>query len=307
MISFVLSGGGGRGALQAGALQGLIEAGIVPGFFVGTSVGSLNALFLASRGISVETTKALHQTWLKVRRRDCFPGNHFTAAFRFLRGKDSLYNGDALRSFVGKQVSSKPLTFGDLQVPCYFTAADLRTKRLYLFGEFASFPCLDAAVASSSIPVMHPPVLHQNLQLVDGGIIENVPSDIAMEKGATSIYVLNVGYGGQRLAPAHGIINVFNRMMGVMMAQSLFQDLEQAESDPAIDLHHIHLNAFQDVSLLDFSRSRQMLEAGLQATRAYLLSPSPLRVQRMEFPQFLATRHIPGGREWHSPLRSSPE
>lgn len=300
MISFVLSGGGGRGALQAGALQGLVEAGIVPDFFVGTSVGSLNALFLASRGVSVESSRALHQTWLKVRRRDCFPGSYLTAAFRFLRGKDSLYDSNGLRSFISKGIASKAVTFGDLQVPCYFTAADLRTKRLYLFGEYGTFPCLDAALASSSIPVMHPPVSHQNLQLVDGGIIENVPSNIAMEKGATSIYVLNVGYGGQRLAPAHGIVNIFNRMLGVMLAQSLFKDLEEAESDPAIDLHHIHLNSFQDVSILDFSRSRQMLEAGLQTTRAYLLSPTPLRVQRVKSPEFVATRQIPGARELHS-------
>ncbi len=302
MISFVLSGGGARGALQAGALRALLEADIVPDFFVGTSVGALNSLFLASRGVSVETARTLHQIWLKVRRRDVFPGSALTAALRYLRGQDSLFNGVALRTFMGKQLPSRTMTFGDLQVPCYLTAADLRTKRLYLFGEHALAPCLDAAVASASIPVMHPPVVYQHLQLVDGGIIENIPADIAMEKGATSIYVLNVGYGGQQLAPAKGLLEIFSRVMGVMMVQSLFPDLEQAEQDPGIELHHIHLNAFQDVSILDFSRSRQMLEAGLQATRAYLRSPTPLRVQRVDGPAFVTTRSVPGGREWHSPF-----
>lgn len=302
MISFVLSGGGARGALQAGALRALLEADIVPDFFVGTSVGALNSLFLASRGVSVETARALHQIWLKVRRRDVFPGSALTAALRYLRGQDSLFNGVALRTFMGKQLPSRTMTFGDLQIPCYLTAADLRTKRLYLFGEHARAPCLDAAVASASIPVMHPPVAYQHLQLVDGGIIENVPADIAMEKGATSIYVLNVGYGGQRLAPAKGLLEIFSRVMGVMMVQSLFSDLEQAEQDPAIELHHVHLDAFQDVSILDFSRSRHMLEAGLQATRAYLRSPTPLRVQQVDGPAFVTTRSIPGGREWHSPF-----
>ena len=302
MISFVLSGGGARGALQAGALQGLLEAGVAPDFFVGTSVGALNSLFLASRGMSVETARTLHQVWLKVRRRDVFPGSTLTAALRYLQGQDSLFSGAALRTFMSKQLPSRTITFGDLQAPCYFTAADLRTKRLYLFGEYPTFPCLDAAIASASIPVMHPPVAYQHLQLVDGGIIENVPADIAMEKGATSIYVLNVGYGGQRLAPAKGIIDIFSRVIGVMMVQSLFPDLEQAKQDPAIELHHIHLNAFQDISILDFSRSRQMLEAGLQAARAYLRSPAPLRVQRVNIPEFVTTRRVPGGREWHSPF-----
>ncbi len=302
MISFVLSGGGARGALQAGALQGLWEADIVPDFFVGTSVGALNSLFLAAWGVSGDTIQDLHQTWLKVRKHDIFPGNALSAALRYARGLDSLFNGDALSAFMGKQLPSRTMTFGDLQAPCYFTAADLRTKRLYLFGEYAASSCLEAAVASSSIPVMHPPVAYQSLQLVDGGIIENVPADIAMDKGATSIYVLNVGYGGQRLAPAKGIIDIFSRSIGVMMAQSLFSDLEQAEQDPEIALHHIHLNVFQDVSILDFSRSRHLWEAGLQATRTYLRNPTPLRVQKLHFPEFVTTCRVPGGREWHSPF-----
>ncbi|MDQ7028746.1 MAG: patatin-like phospholipase family protein [Ardenticatenia bacterium] len=47
MLAFVLSGGGNRGALQVGALQVLLEAGIQPDVLVGTSVGAVNALFLA--------------------------------------------------------------------------------------------------------------------------------------------------------------------------------------------------------------------------------------------------------------------
>ncbi|HNK70256.1 MAG TPA: patatin-like phospholipase family protein, partial [Flavobacteriales bacterium] len=42
MIAFVLSGGGNRGALQAGALLALLERGIRPDLIVGTSVGALN-------------------------------------------------------------------------------------------------------------------------------------------------------------------------------------------------------------------------------------------------------------------------
>ena len=48
MIAFVLSGGGNRGALQAGALEVLIERGIVPQLIVCTSVGALNGVVLAA-------------------------------------------------------------------------------------------------------------------------------------------------------------------------------------------------------------------------------------------------------------------
>lgn len=307
MISFVLSGGGCRGALQAGALAGLMEAGIQPDFFVGSSVGALNALYLSARGVDLDAARALRKTWLKVRRRDVFPGNILTAAFRFMRGLDSLYAGEALRAFITDQIPRSVTTFGNLSVPCYITAADLRTKRLYLFGEDPDTPFLVAGIASSSIPVLHPPVQYQDLQLVDGGIIENVPADIAMAKGAHTIYVLNVGYGGQRLAPAQGVVDIFSRVLGVMMAQSLFPDLAQAEQDEDIILHHLHLNAFPDVSMLDFSRSPHMLETGLQAAQAYLRQPAPMRVQRSAIPEFVSTRRIPGAREWISSAMVLPD
>ena len=47
MIAFVLSGGGNRGALEAGALLALFERGIQPDILVGTSAGAMNAAFIA--------------------------------------------------------------------------------------------------------------------------------------------------------------------------------------------------------------------------------------------------------------------
>ncbi len=298
MICFALTGGGCRGALQAGACHALLEAGIIPDFFVGTSAGALNALYLACHGVNLETVQELRQVWTRVRRRNVFSGNPFSVSFNFIRGKDSLYSGRALRQFISRVMPRGVTTFGDLTVPCYITTTDLRTKRLYLFGEDPGTPFLDAVLASSAIPVLHPPIAYQELQLVDGGVLENVPADIAMDKGATTIYLLNVGYGGQRMAPAHGVVNIFNRVMGVMMTQSLFTDLERAQEDTGIALHHLHLNAFPDISLMDFSRSRQMMESGYQAAQAYMRSPVPLSVQRTEEPGFVSTMRVPGAREW---------
>jgi NTE family protein len=47
--AFVLSGGGNLGAMQAGSVVALYEAGIEPDLLVGTSVGAMNAAFLATR------------------------------------------------------------------------------------------------------------------------------------------------------------------------------------------------------------------------------------------------------------------
>jgi len=51
-LAFVLGGGGARGALQAGALRALWEAGLRPDLWVGTSAGAVNAAFLAVKGFT---------------------------------------------------------------------------------------------------------------------------------------------------------------------------------------------------------------------------------------------------------------
>ena len=52
-------------------------------------------------------------------------------------------------------------------------------------------------------------------------------------------------------------------------------DLARAEADDTIDLHHIHLPLFENISFRDFSHTDEMVQAGYDATRAYLAAPKP--------------------------------
>jgi len=71
--AFVLSGGASLGALQVGMLEALYERGIVPDVLVATSVGALNAAFIASRAQTVAAARALARVWRDLRREDVFP------------------------------------------------------------------------------------------------------------------------------------------------------------------------------------------------------------------------------------------
>ena len=64
-LAFVLGGGGSRGALQVGALFALLERGLQPDLLVGTSIGAVNAAFLALNGFSKESLELLCGTWHK--------------------------------------------------------------------------------------------------------------------------------------------------------------------------------------------------------------------------------------------------
>ena len=155
-------------------------------------------------------------------------------------------------------------TFGQLKIPCYLTAVDLRSKRLFLFGEDPESSVLDGMMASSVIPVLQPPLDYHGLQLVDGGVLAEVPCSVAMDKGATTIYAINVGGGEEVQEPVHGIFNILMRTLESWLVQSFFLDLQRADADPRIDLHHIHITAFSDLSFNDFSQDRRAVR-GRQA------------------------------------------
>jgi NTE family protein len=76
--AFVLSGGGNLGAVQVGMLQALADRGVVPDLLVGTSVGAVNAAFLAA-GPSPARIDALANIWSHTRRRDIFPTSPVSA------------------------------------------------------------------------------------------------------------------------------------------------------------------------------------------------------------------------------------
>jgi NTE family protein len=75
-LAFVLSGGGSRGALQVGALQALLESGLQPDLLVGTSIGAVNATFLALHGFSKSGLDLLAATWRKAATLDLLPSNY---------------------------------------------------------------------------------------------------------------------------------------------------------------------------------------------------------------------------------------
>src|SRR5262249_57479737 len=65
--AFVLSGGASLGAVQVGMVRALYERGIEADLIVGTSVGSINGGFLASRPQRPRTAEELAEVWRGIR------------------------------------------------------------------------------------------------------------------------------------------------------------------------------------------------------------------------------------------------
>jgi len=303
MIAVVLSGAGARGPLHVGALQALLEAGLEPEFLVGTSSGAINAAYLAARGLSAESVATMSELWKRADGNVVYPGGLWGAAWRLVRKSPSLFPNAGMRRLIREGLPQEVTTFRDLQLPLYVTAVDLLSRRLFLFGEDPRAPVVDAVLASASIPVIHPPVAYHGLQLVDGGVLANAAASVAMEKGATQVYVLNAGYAGEQAAAPQNLIDVANETLTTMMAQSLLADLAFATREAAIDLHHIVLRPSQPVAFGDFSQVEMLVQRGYDAAKAYLAAPRPHAPARRAAPRADLGEVAPGVRELLPPYR----
>src|SRR5690349_8097710 len=98
--AFVLSGGASLGAVQAGMLRALYEQGITADVLVGTSVGALNAAFVASRPQTEQTARELGRIWRDLHREDLFPVSMRALLGGLCHRRDHLVPDYALRRLV---------------------------------------------------------------------------------------------------------------------------------------------------------------------------------------------------------------
>jgi predicted acylesterase/phospholipase RssA len=183
--AFVLSGGASLGALQVGMLRALYERGITADVLVATSVGALNAAFIASRPQTPETTAELARVWRRIERADAFPLSLRTIVGGVAGQRDHLVPARGLRQIVERHVELEDLS--DAPVPLSVIAFDVITGAETVLCD-GSAP--DAIVAACAIPGIFPPVAIGDKLLVDGGVVNNTPIGHAVELGAERIYVL---------------------------------------------------------------------------------------------------------------------
>ncbi len=195
MVAFVLGGGGQLGAHEVGMLRALLERGIVPSLVVGTSVGAINGAAVATEP-SVEAVARLGATWADIERRDVFGGSLLRRLGTLARTGTHLHDNDGLRATLTEALPI-PL-IEDLPVRFQCVAASIEAAAEHWF---ASGPIVDAVLASSAVPGILPPVEVGGEHFIDGGIVNSIPVNRAVELGATRIFVMHVGRVDRPLEP----------------------------------------------------------------------------------------------------------
>ncbi len=267
MIAFVLSGGGPRGALQAGALQVLFEKGIRPDMLVGTSAGAINAAYLACDP-TPDGVYRLADVWRHITKDHVYGGGLLTCLRHLATHRDSFYCNDRLKAFLESHAPTKARLFKELAVRLYIVATDLLSGYPYIFGDDPEDPLLDAMMASSAMPPALPPWSYRGRVLVDGSVAANLPVGVAIEKGATEIYALDTQgeMTARRVRP--NLWQVASWSIDTLVHQQVARDMAIGAAHPAVIIHHLVLLAKRQVAFDDFSQGAALIQEGREAALA---------------------------------------
>ncbi|MCB4801037.1 NTE family protein [Methylobacterium brachiatum] len=173
----VLGGGGARALAHLGVLRALDEAGCAPDFVGGTSMG---AVIAASLAMGWSLTEIREQTEAAFAGRN--PINDYTLPIHALT-RGAKVDASLAERYGGARIE-------DLWLPFFCVSSNLTTGRamIHRAGDLPK-----ALRASIAIPGLLPPVLCDEGVLVDGGMMNNVPADVAADLERGPVLAVDVG------------------------------------------------------------------------------------------------------------------
>src|SRR6056297_3310441 len=175
-IVYTLSGGAAYGYAHVGVLKFLEERNVRPAGIAGTSMGAIVGGLYAYGYSAAQIEQIAEQVRSLELVRLFFPS--------FPRG--GIIDTDGIRDFFHGFV--KDTRIEDLPIPYRSVAVDVETGEEVVFDRG---PLLDGMISSMSIPAVFKPYRYYGRELVDGGVVNNLPWDVAETLGDTHI-VINV-------------------------------------------------------------------------------------------------------------------
>lgn len=178
-LGLALSGGGVRGLAHIGVLKVLEREGIAIEAMAGASMGGLIAAIYAA-GYPAGEIERMALDLSRPRRL-----LHLVDFSPLRRG---LVETDKVRQLL-LEIFNVCGTFADLSLPVALTAVDIRRGREVVLREG---PLIEAVMATISVPGLFPPVKWEGCELVDGGVLNNLPTDAARSPGVGVVAAVDV-------------------------------------------------------------------------------------------------------------------
>ncbi len=264
VLAFVMSGGGARGALEAGALRALLEAGIKPDMLVGSSIGAVNAACLAlGGGLNEAGLAGLERAWRDAAAADLLPANYLWQTVRAVVGRPGNATQARFRDFFVSHGLRPDLRFGDISgVRLVLVAADLSTGTAALYGAFPEQIVLEGVLASSAVPPWIAPLRFGGRVLMDGGVVSALPIEPALDQGATDIIALDV-FDGRAGAASSSLAPFLVKYLSTVQRRETDMELALAAARGVL-VRHIRLRPVVPVPIWDFRRTEELMQTGYE-------------------------------------------
>lgn len=230
-IGVVLSGGGAKGAAHVKALKVIEEAGIPIDLVVGTSMGSLvGGLYAAGYTTDDLDSILTQQNWKNLLMNLTSRNNkqmnmkmntdRYTFSVFFEKHPEEIVNGGVLKGEqVGKLLSDltsglhKKMDYRRLPIPFACVATDITTGNEI---DIQSGVLAESMRASMAIPGVFSPVRLDSMVLVDGGMVNNYPVDLARRMGADIVIGVDLASGSRNADQIKTVFDVLAQTLDVI-------------------------------------------------------------------------------------------
>ncbi len=297
-IGLVLSGGSARGLAHIGVLEWFEQHRIPVDYLAGTSMGGLVGGMYAT-GMTPKEMRAFvdGMDWDAV-----LSGTPAHDELTFRRKEDrrsyqtevelgGLRNGLEARSGLnpGHRIGlildrlTLPYTnlqsFDDLPIPFRCVATDMLAARPVILDR-GSLP--QALRATMSLPGIFTPVEIDGKVLADGGLLNNIPTDVAKQMGADVIIAVNVGTPLGNRKTLDSLFGVLLQSISIATIENDRRSLRQADVIVAPDL--------ENYTLLDFNAAEQLADLGYKGAEQKRLVLEKFAINETEWQEHLVAR-----------------
>lgn len=301
-IGLVLSGGGARGFAHIGVLRALREMRVPIDIVVGTSMGCVvGGAYAAGRSVEdlelfarssqwddILTDRPMRDTLTQRRREDdvALPSRlEFGLSSQGLTLPPAAAGNAELEKMLRRLLpeGTHDLPVNRLPLPFRSIASDLLTGDLV---ELSDSPLLLSMRASLSIPGIFSPVRLNQRLLVDGGLVRNLPVDIARSLGAQVVIAVNVG---TPLAPEDELrssVGVAQQMLRILTEQNVQRSLKELGPDDILVAPDL-----KNLGFLEFGEHEKAMNAGAEAVRRLRARLIPLALSAEQYAALELTRH----------------
>lgn len=246
-VAVVLSGGGAKGIAHIGALKVIEEAGIPIDYVVGTSMGSIvGGLYSIGYDAAMLDSLARNEKWpfllsdQVLRKYMSLPererSDRYLLTYPFAKNKEKriptgLIRGQNLGLLFAKlAIGYEDADFSKFPIPFACVASDVVNGEKVVLDK-GSLP--EAMRSSMAIPGVFTPVRKDSMLLVDGGIVDNFPTDIAKERGADIIIGVDVQSGYKTIDELNSVTDILGQIVD-------FFSVDEYDENVKLATVHIH-------------------------------------------------------------------